>query len=877
MSLSNAGWTLWRELEVELDYSEPTAQEPFFARQRDRFALTPDEVSGVEQLASGVWLLKPNETDLSLLHETTAGHASIVRLADVATIPLMTEVPMQRQYSELTGLTYDASVAASGDHFMLLRVPAGTTWTQGVITSTPSPTLSPSPRLPMQRLVESKTGASNGIDLEDQGYVIRWWHPGAALGYIDYLWSFLFGGPVSPSGYGQFCLTIGGAGKAKLHEYISGAWALVDEWTWAPAELIPARMHTMRIIPHAARWIEFRSSVTDTARSAGRQTAHRPTGLHGDEARPHAHLYEAKNRGDLPRRQGHVFYPMTGPGQFKFDTRQDARFPFQITRITYPTTGYLVDAPFRLPNTPGTLHALEVIMRAVVRRTLRTDTQQGEVVAQPIDASSDVNLSTQTETYTEGGTSKTIHGWQCPTSPHAVKVKLTFNNLDGITHVSPWLLGYECRRRGEFATPATTPILINDTHRRQSPVTRLEIDQGDTDPAHGRASLRIADFVKRVERLRLRGEMPLRVTTTYDRADQTKKAVIFEGYAVKPEGTLRGNQAGVLYPDPDWYDLRVECAGKAHRISKRDWPKQTLSLAWDDAAPADPDNPGSKLPYKVTDAVRLLLQTAGVPDQMLDIPDLAMRFWTNGDPDQEHLQIEVGTPILEFVKAILADYLNYFLQWDANAGSAGMWRVKPAPKLADAVLWNYQSTHPGAGKLVTHPGSYAASTTFMDHFESWPLAALGNWLQVTANLGNAEGRHYTLQVRNPLSYNRPGETTADPDDPDYLGYLSPLYRRIDGRLTTPAAAKFVARVTFERVCRGQRYGRLISPAVLIDAATAEPTIYTTHARRPHLYGDHITIDGEDWFVLGCRWDVKKKHMQTQILDVMRFNQPLSYS
>jgi hypothetical protein len=880
------GYTPWREVTVTLDSAEPGHSEPYYARQRDRFAIKMEEVDSVEQLASGAIGLKPNETDLSFLHETTAGQGSIIRLPDVEAIPLLQEVPMQRQYPELPLLSPGASVSSTGDHFLLKRVPAGSNWNSILSSPLGSPTLSPTPRYPMDRIAEGKVGpggAYPGIDPADQGYVIRFVAPNVPVGFADYLWTFMFGGIMTPAGFGLFALTLGGAGKAKLHEWIgpeaTGGWELVDEWVWAPAELIPGRMHAVRLIPHCSKWLEVRSSVTDTARPGGRMTAHRPTGLHGQEVKPHAHLYEAKNRQAIAVPPAGLAWPVTGQGRFRFDARRDLRFPFQIARITYPATGSFEEPPFRVPNTPGTSHVVELVLRAIAHKRLTDSAPLGEVVPEPIDTTTDMSLAPDTETYSEGGVSKTISGYETPPAPNAMKVRLVLSTLLGTTHVTPYLLGYEVRRRGEFATPAASPITISDSHRVQSPVTRLEIDQGDQDPTHARATLRIADLTNRLTRVRARGEMPIKIETTYDRLDQTKKAVIFEGTIVKPVATLRGNLTGVAYPSPDWHELRLECAGKHHRISKRDWPKQVLSFAWDPNGPVDPDTGGRK-PWKVTDAARLLMQTAGVPDDMLIIPDLPMRFWSNGDPDQEHLQISVGTPILEFVQLVLHDYLNYFLVWDANALSAGAWRVLPAPSSSDPVLWNYQADGPGAGKLAHHPGSYAADTTFMDEWESWPVAPLGNWLQVTAGQGNSDGKHYTVQVRNPLSYDRPGDSAAsDVEDPDYLGYLSPLYRRIDGRLTTPEAAKFVARVTFERVCRGQRFGRLLSPAVLV--APNEASVYTTNTHRPHLYGDHVTIDSgdgpEDWFVLSCHWDVHKKHMMTQVLEVMKFNDPLSYS
>lgn len=863
-----------RSVEIILDHAETVPLEPFFARTRDRSSLKPAEVSDVEQLASGVWQLKPKETNLFYLHETTAGQAAVVRQSSCHTISVMTEIPMQRKHTELTGLTYAGGVSTSGDHFMIKRIPAGTTWDQSIVTSTPSPTLSPTPNLLMQRAVEYKTDGATGADPEDQGYLIRWQHPGNPQSFIDYLFTFIFGSPVSQSGYGMFALTIGGAGRAKLHEWISGAWSLVDEWVYAPPELITRQVHALRIVPHAARFIEFRCVLQEPAQRLARLLlgpVAGALGINGQELRPTAHVYEATNRGGLAAPGGGLAYPMTGPGGFRMDLRQDVRFPFQVARLSYPTTGYLVDTPFKIPNTPSTTHALEVVPSGMVRYATGSTTAQQSFTPQPINATSGANLSTQTENYTENGTARSISGWQVPGSPYAVKVKITLSNPT-VTHTSPWLFGYEVRRRGDFAALSPTPIVINNLHGRQSPATRMLLDQGDEDPSHARASLQISDLVNRIPQLVNRGEFPIRITSTYDPADQTKKTVLWEGYVCKSESMLRGNEAAI-YPSPDWHDERVECLGKWKRMAERDYPKQALSFVEDTRTEAPVEN-GRRPPWKVTDAIRHLCLVAGFPEAMTDIPDLPLRFWTNNSTRQDHLMIQIGDSIGEWIQQAAHTYLNYFLCFDQNASTAGMWRLKRAPRYGDTAIWNYAFGGPPAGRLAMAPGSYGANTTPVDRdtYHRWVVAPEFNWLQVT---GILEGRGmHTVQVRNPKSYNRPGESTADSTDPDYLGRLRPVYGRPDPRLCTPEAVKFAARTIFERAGRAAIYARFSSPAVFVAPGDS---VYTTYLKRPHMFGDVVTLNGDPFFVRNCRIEVVKAHHQIQHLELQQLRQPLAYS
>lgn len=863
-----------RAVEIVLDHAETVPVEPYFARNRDGIAIQPESSSDVELLASGWWQLKPIQTNLFTLHETTTGQAGIVRLSACEAINFMAEIPVQRQYPELSGLSPDAGVSSSGDHFMIKRVPSSSSWNLGLITSTPAPTLAPLPNYPLDRILEYKHDGSQGIDPENQGYLIRWLHPGNPNSYVDYLFSFFFGGVLTQSGYGQFCLTIGGAGRAKLHEWISGAWSLVDEWLYAPPELVTRQMHALRIVPHAGRFIEFRCSITETVSPIGPVTHLRPPGLHGKEIKPAAHVYAATNRGSLPPAAAGLGLPVTGPGQFKFSARRDLRFPFQIVRLSYPTTGYLIDQPFRLPNTPGALHALEVVPNGRVRYHPLTLTAQQALMPQPINATSGANLATQSETYSFNGSSRTISGWAVPGSPYAVKVKITFDNTGGVVHSSPWLQSYEARRRGHFATLAPTPVSITGAHYRQSPATRMELDMGDEDPSHARASIRISDLVNRVSILGARGDIPIRITSTWDPADPSKKVVLWEGYVAKPEGKVRGNLAAT-YPSPHWTDYRLECVGKWKRLAESDYPHRVYDLAVDDT-PGAPLDRGSRPTRKVTDALRHMLLVAGFDEAQIDVPDYPIRFWATDESPKDHLQIQIGQPIGEWIVQTAATYLNHRLMWDANAGSSGMWRIRAAPKYGDASLWTYTLQGPPAGKLAHVSGSYGASTTFVerDTLEQWVVAPEGNFLQITGFLEGENGRRYTVNVRNPKSYNRPGEATADSSDPDYLGRLRPIYARPDPRLTTRQAVKFVARTVFERACRAAIYARFTSPAVFVAPSDS---VYTTSTRRPHLPGDVITVDGLPWFVRNCRLEVVKQHHMLQHVEIQRLRAPLSYS
>src|SRR5439155_26813831 len=114
-----------------------------------RFEIHKPPVDNVAQRAAGVWILNPGATKLFTLHETTAGQAKIVRLSAFNHPTEIQEIPLQRSFSELTGVSPAGAVSASGDHFYTKRIGALTTWSIGLIPRYPVPTLPTTPNYPL--------------------------------------------------------------------------------------------------------------------------------------------------------------------------------------------------------------------------------------------------------------------------------------------------------------------------------------------------------------------------------------------------------------------------------------------------------------------------------------------------------------------------------------------------------------------------------------------------------------------------------------------------------------------------------------------------------------------------------------------------------
>jgi len=601
----------------------------------------------------------------------------------------------------------------------------------------------------------------------------------------------------------------------------------------------------------------------------------RLTAFSGQSIAQDAHVYETTNRTDLPPRAGGFSYPVTGAGHPTFRVRRDILLRWQLARVTYPASGTLYDQAFTVSAVDTSTHVLHIRRFSMVVKNELTLADRGNTSAAAFNALTGAALAGASENWTIGGKTYALSGFTLPGKPNAIRVQITLTNNDGAGGTySPWFFGYEAHKIGENGTATSTALAINETHYRQSPITRLSITGADQDPSHETASVQvIKDVVNRVSRLNVRGEGTIRVTTRFDPADASKLSVLFDGYWIKSENRLRG-KAGAIYPSPDWTDHELVCLGQWKRLHERDFIANELLSLGADLDPTVPPMAGRTQPAKVTDAIRFMLVHAGVPESQTDIPDLPIRLWTTNTEHNDTIVVQPGTNCAEFIRSLAEDRLGMFLAWDACAGSAGMWRLKAVPSGTETSVWTFTDVLPPVGRIATHAGAYPAGTTWIarDTLNEWTVPPEGNYIRVT---GEVNGKVYACEARNPKSYSRPGASTADPSHQDYTdGRFRPIFRRHDPTLLSIPAIQFVTRRTFEIACRAFRYARFSCPLPLIDAQTAEPTIYTVFKRRPLMFGDVVTYRGHKAMVRSCQIEVKKQHFALATIELTRFNDPL---
>lgn len=842
--LQQTAVTPYRATSVAWDIAESVLTEGVFIRKREGGTLRPSAVSNCVRLASGVWVLKPVNT-LDLIHERTAAHDYIVRLADWNAHSIVSEVFQQRKFTELSGISADSSVDSAGDDWCLKRVAAGATWNNVLSTAGTGPTL-PTTSYPVDRLMATKAAHA-----PNTGYVLRIKLPTGGAGSPDIFFGFQFGGELigdtsqPHTGYGLFYVALKGDGTALLYEWIDGAWSQVASFRFAAAELGSSFDRvSLWIIPHWPRFLEFRGNATVLSEQGSLIENLVEVAITAIAAgKTNVYVHETTNRGAAAAGPGPGFLkPITGAGMAKVDVRRDLRLAWQVSRIGYEASGTITDRPFTLPYGYANDHILrlnKITYEYVDEGTgspVTSTTLTGQTAAGG-------TLTAANENFTLGGVTYAFSGYELTAeNKYRAQIGLATSEASGSRFHSPAFLAYAILRNGHIGTIANG---VKTGGRAQS----FSITGPGYQPDHESGFVAIEDEKNELAFLRARGGASVRIETAYD-APGVNKSVLFEGYLGRITATRKGKR-GNVYPSPEWRLLECELVGKWDRLADRFFYfRPDFSNAAD--SPSGPSGNDVEA-WKVTDVVRFVLNSQGFPDSQINISDNPIRLFKTAPNSVDLLHPAPGTSIVEYLQILLRDYLNAWLVWDANAGAAGQWRVISPPTGTEPVVWAFVTTGAASGKLQYQARSYGANVSPIlepGPLQTWIVRPEGNVLTVSGGYVTVPGGGQVRVQRtlyNPTSWNSPTHTTADTDDLDYIGRIVPI-EYVDVSITDQLACDFLARRIFDLACRGEKRAEFTAELVLIDAAALEPTVYTTRLRRPLRAGDTVTIDGERWII-----------------------------
>jgi hypothetical protein len=545
------------------------------------------------------------------------------------------------------------------------------------------------------------------------------------------------------------------------------------------------------------------------------------------------------------------------PTPLRVDNRRDHRPKVQINTAVYEATGTLKCDPFTIPFWPTNTRPLRVIWIADVPAGCTLS-----VLA--YDATTGAALPVE-------DTGSRYRDFTIAFGQSLFYVVFSFTS-DGAQQRTPTLYAYRAQRNGRLVTSAPTEVDLLPREDGEGLLQRafgmVSMNAAEGEPHQESGTATVWDLTDQVDILKTRGHLPFILETEYDPEDTELRSVLLEGYSVRPRRGQRGRGqhparnvitdgdpyegTSILvgrpqvdgermviapeeapepgetfapshdYPGEQWSEIQLQLVGMWKRLAEQ-FSNQRFNWHW-----SDPEHPNGA-PYKATDAVRSMLAWCGFSSAQIDVPDLPIRlFPTDNEMD---LFIEPGAPILDYILRVCRDYLGAAITYDPNAGDAGMLRLLVARRPPYTRLARFVK-HPDADlgeegevRLAHNMNAYGTfddsgndiPNIFVTSYDRQLVPPEANAVLVTGvALGDwTNYQRLTQWAVNPLSFDfHDGVSTADPDHPDYLGYIVPLFI-IDPGLNTPAAVNWAVRRYYDQTCRAYNVDTVGGPLALV--------------------------------------------------------------
>jgi len=846
-----------------------------------------DNVQAVStHYVSGVgWQMLTYQESATLNYESTLTDSAFQKPGvNAAGSSKLTAFKTSRQFTDYPPASgaYGGSFPATAGEMLQLRYTSSDTTPDSIAadqTAWPSPDTA-GDAVPMDRLL-----VSNGPHEPDEGIWLFLQCPYTAASST--VISIHFSGPAGEYkdgkiGRGQYALKVDAFDRCKLFELVydddddtTGTWRKVFEYV-APNVTTPVRLAFIRIVSDCklteggfrGRTLSFYHADMTYEGSTKSEYDNflSVAALQKEHKTPTAAYTVPATINQKPTTLSHI----------RIDARRDIRLRFGSSVAVFPSTGSLTDEIIHLPFIPSSTTTVQVEWFGSY--PVGTD-----IVAKLFDADTGLEIT--------GGSTTVI--------PYLMKIK-TFPLTPTVRNV---YVKYEFSTTSPIKTPTLSMgrLIVNPvaTKVARTPVTTTKIQRvslnGATDsPQVENGSIVVNDPLGGIaDPVDIRSGMPVILDTSYDPADASKKSILFRGYIkgsparqIGAKRTRTGSTS-TRYADDRWKAWTLVLASEAHRLD-RYFTSQAYNYAID---PNALDANGAPQPWKVTDAIISLLKDAGYPEEMLDIPDSALRFFAV--PGQD-LYIEYRSPILAICERWARDYLGGYLVFDANAcadpvgdptNEDGMWRLVYYPR-PQADGFYYHLAHflldipSGATTpiVVSDERAYPATTgdsgqtlkrTFVQHGTLLEdrVEPEANHIEVfgvdpaSTNLANFKAAAGLVQsaynFESALFFDTQ-PITPDTSSVDYLGYER-TYSLFDVGLTTQSAVDFACRRLYDVLCHGRYTKKFKAPLLLVTDATDEFQLRP----RPLRFGDPVKFgsDGLTYIIRSVNIDYTHDSIQ----------------
>lgn len=810
------------------------------------------EKTNIEYIDDIGWRLKSYQSDPSATQEKTAAASGILGLASWSSGAGLEEYNSFKK-APWTGVSYSGAVHASGSAVIQKRIGASDSW-DGNLSGDALAYPAPDTGNDTSNMDRSLVLLSNH-DPTDEIY-LKFYVPAPRMGVSGTLITLYFNGPAGDNGddpgLGQYAIKFGGHGFAELFELLTGGdWLKRHHFPWCSPLQISGGVHFIRLANDCKAVSGFPGTkVVCLPNSIGNGNlviesllAQSVLAIQSpNNARKAGYIYDVPRADNNPSQQAPL----------RVDIRRDVRAVVQISKAVYPTSGVLFDDIVSIDFFPTDDNPFYVQAWGDIPTGTSLNVQL-------YDGETGVELSGGATTYSSS------YGIERSYTPNVrqryYRVKVTFTSDSS---ASPTLKEWAIYRDPVFETPSIATVegpAVTDLVKYS--VQDISVSGPRKEAGQDGASFSFIDMPADVDRLKIRGGIPIKITTEYN--EDGDESILFRGYTVTNDRGIGGGYNNGFGDNTNLADkYSVTCDGEWHRLYQAQVP---LRYSWRNAATGEF--------YTITTIIRSLLAHA-YPLSMIDVPEIDIKPFGN---DPESMIMEPGTPIGDMVTKLASDYLGAFIVFDTNAGTDGMWRLlqaKSAPYIPQARF--YRSAP--SGKIPHVVGGYGTSTSgsqtvlhgYCENYRSWVEEPEGNMVTVfggasTASSSATGGTSRLTQVAvNTNSFNPFNLADSDPaypdtEHPDYIGRLVPI-QIIDSTLSTQSAVNWVCRRVFDYACHAREFVEFNGPLLLV---TEDSDSYQTRPRPLRVY-DIVELEQDDgsfleYICVGCDPQYRKDNLQ----------------
>jgi hypothetical protein len=806
-----------RQTQLVLGKFLPQLLQPLFVYERSSLEIgraQPEKQENIQHIPGIGLRLQSVISRPELLAQTVDGNDSVIDATEMALAPGLTQMWGQRDPG-LTGAGY----TAPSQSMKVIHRSVATTWANSLTvdqTAFPGPTGTYASN--MSRMVRT----SENHDPRD-GISFQFFVPGRQVGRSDGICRLYFTGPAGHTagarGLGQYCIDFRGDGVALLYERFNATETWDPEWRKVFAfpytvgnKGVQGSMFSISVVSNSFETcgdlyegdrIVFQTSQSPAPDRAGLIAFASSLAI--------GVLSKQSSTYEVPRYVDRLTNP--SPAPIRLDALASTRFTLQLAKDRFPDSGKIVDDSFDLPFYPTGSQPifLEWYGRrpdgtAVTAKLIRDDT--GAELSRE-DVTIDDCLGEQIR-------------YTCPAGVRSFHVEFDLDPDTG-KRFSPSISGYKVVRFPLIETLTSTPVVHPQLVEGQPPKTvipRVDVVGTGENPMVENAQISVKDPLGLHEYLQFWNGKPAAIEVADEASGD--QVTLIQGICDKSTATHIGTDkgSGKPYGGKDYYEYDLTILSEGRRLMRKRCPSRFQFV-----------EKGTGKPYKVTDAIRILLNAAGYPDSMLDIPELPIRLWAEGTGENSSLLVNVETPIYDLVMEWVVDILGAFLIWDASAGSQGMWRILQRKSPPYQHLLRFDMRQQIDGHTFHALGSYGGRTEGsgqeIQYLPVWREPRMRcDYEAPEANLvavygysseGSVSpntGQRYSRVLFNPRSYNAGGLSPSDSNYPDIygpemIGEEVSIVKH-DRTLQSQSAVDWVARRIFDYTCIGRQSWTFVS-------------------------------------------------------------------